>query len=384
VLRGLGTSEAPLAELRNASRRPSARYPILYDLENPWGILLPHLANVKKACQRLQLRACAELATGQTEAALDDVKLMFYLAESPGNEPFLISHLVRLACIQIALQPVWEGLAARRWSDAELKALETLLSGRDFVASTKKALDGEQAAGILTIELVRRKGLDYLLAIDNQTQPPPWCQSLIHGLSAIVPSGWYYQEKLSYCQLHHLLIGTSLEPAQRRISPREVAANTEAFARAVNRGGGPGDKIKAILEHRFLAALLLPSLGKAGPKAAAVQVALDQAMLGCALERYRLASGRLPDRLDALVPNFIAALPRDVISGEPYRYRRIADQQFVLYSVGWDEVDDGGNPGQAVFDQEQGDWVWQYPESTVALPYHLTNLGEKPSGDARD
>jgi hypothetical protein len=42
VLRGLQSSEVLFAELRSASLRPSARYPVNYDLDNPWGILLPH------------------------------------------------------------------------------------------------------------------------------------------------------------------------------------------------------------------------------------------------------------------------------------------------------------------------------------------------------
>ena len=32
----------------------------------------------------------------------------------------MISHLVRIAMLQIALQPVWEGLADRQWTEAEL------------------------------------------------------------------------------------------------------------------------------------------------------------------------------------------------------------------------------------------------------------------------
>src|SRR2546427_2521928 len=95
VLEGLKASETNLAELRVASRRPYSRYPVVYDLDNPWGIHIPHLANVKAACQRLLLKACAELAAGQSENALEDVKLTFYLADSVKDEPFLISYLVR-------------------------------------------------------------------------------------------------------------------------------------------------------------------------------------------------------------------------------------------------------------------------------------------------
>jgi len=34
----------------------------------------------------------------------------------------------------------------------------------------------------------------------------------------------------------------------------------------------------------------------------------------------------------------------------------------VLYSVGWNEKDDGGTPGKALFDEKQGDWVWRFAE----------------------
>ena len=35
--------------------------------------------------------------------------------------------------------------------------------------------------------------------------------------------------------------------------------------------------------------------------------------------------------------------------------------RFVLYSVGWNEKDDGGVPGKTRFDESEGDWVWEYP-----------------------
>ena len=75
VLEGLRTNEALFAELRLASGRPKSRYPVNYNTENLWAILLPHLQMIKGACQRLQLKACAELAGGQSEKAMEDLKL---------------------------------------------------------------------------------------------------------------------------------------------------------------------------------------------------------------------------------------------------------------------------------------------------------------------
>jgi hypothetical protein len=107
--------------------------------------------------------------------------------------------------------------------------------------------------------------------------------------------------------------------------------------------------------------MLLPALGRVVTRAATAQTAFNQAAIACALERYRLANGHYPETLMALAPRFISSLPDDVITGEPYKYRLTDDGRFVLYSVGWDEKDDGGVPGKLLFDQEKGDWVWEYP-----------------------
>jgi len=66
--------------------------------------------------------------------------------------------------------------------------------------------------------------------------------------------------------------------------------------------------------------------------------------------------------LDRLVPEFIAKLPPDIITGEPLKYQR-ANGEYTLYSVGWNGTDDGGSvspkqPGEIV-DLADGDWAWR-------------------------
>ena len=128
-------------------------------------------------------------------------------------------------------------------------------------------------------------------------------------------------------------------------------------------GGGPAGAFRTVfIDHHVIAAMLSPALGRVPFWAATAQTAADQTVLACALERYRLANGQFPEKLEALVPRFVTQLPNDVITGEPYKYRRTDDSHFVLYSIGWNEKDDGGMPGKALFDETQGDWVWTYPE----------------------
>jgi hypothetical protein len=70
-----------------------------------------------------------------------------------------------------------------------------------------------------------------------------------------------------------------------------------------------------------------------------------------------------PEALDALIPQFIDKLPIDVIVGQPLHYQRAAAGQYLLYSVGWNEKDDGGeiaSPKSSRGDAaDEGDWVWR-------------------------
>jgi hypothetical protein len=85
-----------------------------------------------------------------------------------------------------------------------------------------------------------------------------------------------------------------------------------------------------------------------------------------ALKRYQLRQGKMPTSLTALVPEYLEAVPRDLMDGQPLRYRLNADGSFVLYSVGEDAQDDGGDSRHVDSSTSQQrrdpwlgrDWVW--------------------------
>ena len=95
------------------------------------------------------------------------------------------------------------------------------------------------------------------------------------------------------------------------------------------------------------------------------QAVIDLATVACALERFRLTHGEYPAQLDLTVPKFIERIPLDLINGELPKYRREADGTFVVYSVGWNETDEDGQPSMTksgnTVDPNRGDWVWRVP-----------------------
>jgi hypothetical protein len=247
-------------------------------------------------------------------------------------------------------------LAERAWSDVQLQELEARLQQCDFVADAGKSLESERACGVTAVELVRKKGPGYLEDLGSDTSSPhlPADHSVANFIGLFIPRGWYYLEEYNYCRLFDMLLGSGLDTSKKRISPGQLAAGRQEVDLKLDNG------FAKIIHHRIMAAMLLPGLENFITKAAGAQTIANQAAVACALERYRLTNGQFPENLEALTPRFISQLPHDVITGEPYKYRRSANGQFVLYSVGWNEKDDGGIPGKQLFDQSEGDWVWQY------------------------
>ncbi len=361
VLEGMKPDEAVFAELRAASTREFSRYPVKYDLENPAAILIPHLAKIKGTCQRLNLEACAELAAGQSSRALADVKLILSLADSIKGEPSLISYLVRVACIDMAIRPVWEGLAEHRWTDGQLQELQARFLSYDFLSDVRQPLKSERACGIVTLDLIKKKGLPFMErfgAHDNDESP--FGTVFFDLLVRVMPSGWCDKEKLNYCTMFDAQTQGIMGPGVKTISPSKVKSNDHALSQQIY-GGPSGSLLKAFFRHRLMVSVVYPVFEHLGSILAPHATVANQAALACALERYRLANGQFPETLDTLAPRYMSRLPNDVITGQPYKYRRTSDGQFILYSVGWNEKDDGGVPGKTLFDKTQGDWVWSYP-----------------------
>ena len=359
VLLALSKYDSTIEDLRQASQLPYSRFPLEWDKDDPASILLPHLADLKRSSQVLQLRAIAELQNGESEKALADVKLSLRLADSVRAEPFLISHLVRIAMLQITLQPIYEGLAENKWSEAQLADLDSELAKLDFLADYKTAMRGEMVfLQTGDIEYLRLHPKLLLIMsgerVDNNGDSIPPLMIVV-GKFHLIPGGWFYQNELRCVRTMEQFYLPLADINHQTISPemtRRAVATVKANARHRN-------------AYNFLECLFVPSLGNAVQKFGYAQSSVNLARVANALERYRLAHGEFPDSLDALAAQFPDGIPHDVIGGQPLHYRRTDDGQFVLYSVGWNERDDGGIVGlfkSGGADINKGDWVWRYPQ----------------------
>ena len=352
ILTALSKYDSEIDELRQASHLPYSRFPVEYGREDPADVLLPHLAGIKGCVVMLKMRAAAELQAGQSEQALADVHLGLRLADSIRNEPILISHLVRIAIWQIMLNAIWEGLAEHHWSDTQLVELDRELQKMDFLADHQFALRGERATTLGTLIWLRQGQLD---SSGEDAFGEKRIEKAIAIIYRLMPKGWSYQEQLVVAKVHQEYFLKTIAPKKHLVSPK-IARDGKQYIESM-----------PLRPWNIIARFMLPTYTSTPNKFAHAQGSLDLGRIAIALERYKLVHGNYPDSLDVLAPQFLPQVPHDVIGGQPLHYQRTEDGQFILYSIGWNEKDDGGVVGlreSGSVDMEKGDWVWRYPEQS--------------------
>jgi hypothetical protein len=308
-------------------------------------------------CQILAFHACAELALDQREKAFDDIRVIHRLSDSLKNENTLVAVMIRVAVQGLVVEPFWQGWTERRWSERELASLQELFGRVDLLPEIARVMRAERAGVNALVEKYGIRGNEFqLVTMRNERRPTAWRNALHWKMQKLgwklVPRGWIYQNLVAYNHRIQAFIPPSLQSKPPTLSPAQV----NDIKRRVEIPSGP---------YGWLSQMAIPNIGSALEKVARIQTLVNQARIVCALERCRLARGQYPESLSELVPQFINQLPMDLINGAPMKYRRTNDTRFLLYSVGWNETDDGGVPAPtrstAAKPDYSGDWVWQYP-----------------------
>jgi hypothetical protein len=362
IIESLRGTDLILEELRGASHRPYSRFNVDYDWESKFGIVLLHIGPLGQICSRCELLATAELKLGQTGKAFDDVGLMFHVLNSVRNEPFLITQVLRASWLTRALQPIWEGIARHQWSESQLTEFAKELEALDFLNDGIRALRAEESFDDWFFRELRTnpnaiREADYFgpPVRDNSAR-----EDLGPSFWVVVPRGWFYLEQLNYHRLFADEVDDSMTP--KEIDPEVADRKSEIGIRLASESSR-----WSVLHHVALSRLLLPAVGGFEFKMARAQTYANLARIACALERCRLTQGQYPETLDALVPQFLPAVPHDVIMDQPLKYRREKNDTFILYSVGWNKKDDGGvPPAKESEERTKGDWVWEYPARSPA------------------
>jgi hypothetical protein len=344
-----GQFQPQFDQIREALKRPYARMD--GDYSRPYEIPIANFITLRALVQVLEKRAKCYLVLGQPGRALDELTLLNdsrRIAErGPAGKPItLVDAMISVAVTALYVDTVADGLQKRIWQEEQLTALKTQLEQINLPSIVVQSFNSEPAATTHTLETIPPAKLKEWFSPGGKMSR---AQRLENLKWTLMPRGWIYQNMATSARLVFQQT-EGCDPANDIIQPK--------------RFGDLSRELKTIAKpYRFIAAEAIPNFTKAWQTTAHNQTMVDEAQIACALERFRLAHGVYPDTLDTLAPQFIATIPHDIIGGEPLHYRRTEDGKFLLYSIGWNERDDGGkdspsNPNGGI-DYTKGDWVWK-------------------------
>jgi hypothetical protein len=343
VLKSLAPSAPLLEEVAQAVRRPGVCWPLNYSkgFETPM-TYLSAMANTPKV---LQGRAQAELAAGRPENAFQDVQTLLALARAAGSSPFLITVLVESSILDRASQVINDGLERHAWTDAQLAELSSELSRIDLLARLSDGLRGERAS-LLQFDVSRTDLLTLQELPDTGTVRLQ--KKALRAAWAIWPAGWVNKDKAAY-------ISTIQRYIDAVKQPRELPS-TLAEIEAARAGSSVWNKIRNPLSYQTM-----PAIMGAAKRIAATQTILRSLAAACAVERYRMAHGRLPATLEDLVPAFLASIPTDPLTGKPLCYKPSESSSYLIYGTGWDQTNNAGSSvtaltGLSTKTTDQADW----------------------------
>jgi hypothetical protein len=307
------------------------------------------------------LRASARLARQETDAALADVLLAVRITDVLEGEPYLSLQGLRWRLLLTSLQPVWEGLAARRWTQPQLAVLHERLERIDLRPDSITALRGERAIYLALVDaLIRFKETGELP--EKRRPADPKERVLWWLVRRLLPVGWLYQAKAGW-----------YDDFERGLADWAAYTNRVAIARKPR-------LTVATWNDPFYPVYMAPRVQMVFEDAARdvawAQTALNEAVTACALERYRLAESRYPNRLEELVPHWLARVPTGLVDGKTLDFGLTGDGAPVLRAAGWGEpestrasssADHTDDPLSRLF-VRQSEWVWRYPEGIYYLP----------------
>ena len=357
-------NEAALASLRELMKTPPSTMSrdVVKDLATG---SQPNFVSVRLGAQSLQAAALNDLHKGELSHSLENLVALQAFARLYDADPGLVDYMIRMAVIGLSVEVCWDALQADGWTQSQLTTLQNSCADPDkLILQMPTTLEAIRVARIYELRWFRSHS--YKAWLDRNLEPcesfgckPPasdtaptvlwWRQCLFHPLWSFA---WADQEELDYL--------------------RETQSDVTALRDAIQKRSWSSLNEQLIANHkgyrapaakwRFYTRLpLLDDFGDAispanqlpGPypytdftKAwyTTMKTLTEHEMLitAIALKRFELQHKNKPSSLDALIPEFLPALPTDFMDGHPLRYRLNSNGTYILYSVGDNFIDDGG------------------------------------------
>jgi len=298
--------------LQTGAEIEDCRYKV--DLSLGMGTLMPNLSEMRKSVFLLKLEAILHADAGDGASAKRSAISCFGIARTLEGLPITIAQLVRSACQAIAVSTVEQIVNRTELTDEQLIELVRCVREGERICGLSDALVGERCMGMSFFK--NPQGMDPGLGGGVFLRP---LVALFKGVGLADADAAIYLD----------LMDGYMKSAQLPPHERQKAADAvDARLRATS-------KVHVLLHT------IMPSLSRVTTIELRTIAHLRAADAAIAVQRYRLATGKLPDKLSDLVPTYLETIPKDPFGGNELRYKKL-EPGFVIYSIGEDLSDDDG------------------------------------------
>ena len=314
---------------------PTLPYPIsiesvLWRNRSALAIMHEHYLNQ----ERYREAEIAVLAAWKVLTALDDIPSEYYQSIGSGSQNWAIRRLER-------------HLLLTEFSQENRQIVRQLLERQQEIARQRIfwAIRAERALAHERFEQIRRGELSLTEADDwgggSSWLPSNWGELLQHYL-------WYKPKGVLMRRFGPIVLW-----AHQHQLHAEAISDCNRLEKAANKSDDEVSREwKSICERRLQALQKWWFTGTADSIAGISlyndalrrsKILLEAAKAGLAAEEFRVEHGRLPHDWNELVPRYLPSIPHDSFAGGLFQFKTTADG-IVIYSVGTDRKDDGGDP----------------------------------------
>ena len=413
----LMANAAPLATLRDATRRPVFGFPIGVPVSEAdarllgkrllpsasssgaasasefpmFSLLLPHLAQLRTAARILAVDMFAAAEIGDGERATRDAEAGIALSIHAQEGRFLVNDLVGVAMRRMTLGRM---MALLEWkpelfTDSQLARMQAAamsvpvqlqhlnldserLAFNDVVQ--RMYTDNGNGGGWFRPSLAQMEalGLGKALGETNPDAPGDMTQRMAAASSGILApfAAMYVVGRRDMLDRYNTIISRYEEDASLPLRDFDHSRGAESDNELGMMMAGTAERWRWCL-----VSFLTPALGEASHVSAIGRAVCLATATGYAAERYRRAHGAWPNAASDLVPAFMATAPEDPWSGKPVLMSSEADG-FRIWSIGRDGVDDRGDLTiciPAVLGEHPGESVSTNPD--VRVPWNAPQNG---------
>jgi len=285
----------PLAKARSLTNYRAGRYPIQWSVDY-LSTKVPWLNDCRAVTNLLWLDARLRAQDGDTEGASISVLSILMVAKSFGDEPNLLSQIVR-----------------RAQSHAAALVLEIILgqgqASPNTLANAQRAFEDEASQPILLFS-VRGERAGYHQMMEAVRSGKVKASSITGwGASGKIENWWQNvsgELELRVSQAPWIRMMTQIVEIAK-LPVEEQRQRFKSYMRAIDKNDIP-----------IFLRLTMPK-EDAYESFWRNQSHLRCAIVGLAAERYRLAHSQWPDSLSSLVPEFLANVPLDPYDAKPLR-----------------------------------------------------------------